>query len=118
MMSKKAVFALAKALEGLPVLGALDGTPAARAGIRYGDVVVSVNGMRTRTVTEYVEAKNLRLDGMDLVLFRAGAMTELSLAYDATAQRVDPAKVLEAFERMGLDPTPSYDAPEGPGEAS
>ena len=52
MLPRKSLFALAKALEGLPVLGALEGTPAARAGVRYGDVLLEVNGVRTRTVMD------------------------------------------------------------------
>ena len=57
MIAKAAFFALAKALEGIPILGTLSGTPAARAGIRYGDILLSVNGRRTKTMLDYVEAK-------------------------------------------------------------
>ena len=79
MITHRALFALAKALEGVPILGALRGTPAFRAGLRHGDVLLSVNGMRTRTVFEYIEAKALRQDGMQAVIFRGGAehVTEL-----------------------------------------
>lgn len=86
MIGRRSLFALAKALEGLPVLGTLEGTPAARAGLRYGDILISVNGRRTRTVEDYVEAKSLRDDGMDLVVFRAGAERVAELVYDETAR--------------------------------
>jgi S1-C subfamily serine protease len=102
MISKQAVFALAKALEGLPVLGTLEGTPAARAGVRYGDVLLSVNGMRTRSAADYVEAKNLRLDGMEIVIFRSGASITLSLTYDAAAEPVDPVKLVAVLDSLRL----------------
>ena len=63
MISQKAIFELAAALGGIPVLGALAGSPAARAGIRYGDVVLAVNNRRTRTMFDYLEAKGLRRTG-------------------------------------------------------
>jgi|GEM_PF-1188244 len=94
MIARSSLFALAKALEGLPVLGALEGTPAARAGVRYGDILLSVNGRRTRTVADYVEAKNLRSEGMEIVVFRAGEEQTADLTYDEPAGRVDTAALL------------------------
>lgn len=94
MIAKKSLFALAKALEGIPVLGALAGTPAARAGIRYGDVLISVNGKRTKTVADYVEAKALRSDGMDVVIFRTGEEQLSHLKYDSPPTNVDPLQLI------------------------
>src|SRR5690349_19996568 len=94
MIEYRSLLALAKALEGLPILGALEGTPAAKAGIRYGDVLLSVNGMRTRTVVDYVEAKNLRADGMDIVVFHAGEERIAELTYSEAATPVDAAALL------------------------
>ena len=48
MIAKRTLFELAKTLDGLPVLGCLAGSPAALAGVRYGDILLSVNGQRTR----------------------------------------------------------------------
>lgn len=94
MIPRKSLFELARALEGLPVLGALEGTPAARAGVRYGDVLISVNGHRTRTVADYVEAKNLRADGMEIVVFRGGGEQNADLVYDHPAAPVDAAALV------------------------
>jgi S1-C subfamily serine protease len=104
MIPKRSVFALAKALDGIPVLGTLAGTPAARAGIRYGDILLEVNGMRTRTVADYIEAKALREDGMEIVVFRAGAEQRSDLAYDAIV-RTDPQAILAELVslRIGVD---------------
>src|SRR5262249_17375994 len=104
MIPRKSLFALAKALEGLPVLGALEGTPAARAGVRYGDVLISVNGMRTRTITDYVAAKNLRTDGMAIVVFRAGGERASDLPYDSPARSIDPAALLSELLTLRVAP--------------
>lgn len=104
MIPKRSVFALARALDGVPVLGTLSGTPAARAGIRYGDILLEVNGMRTRTVADYIEAKALREDGMEIVVFRAGAEQRSDLAYDENV-KTDPHALLSELVslRIGVD---------------
>ena len=112
MISTRALFALAKALEGIPVLGSLQGSPAYRAGVRHGDVLLSVNGVRTRTVVDYVEAKALRTDGMVAVVFRAGAEQVTELAFDGPAV-TDPSAILAELAELhltlgadgGADPT-------------
>ena len=105
MIARQSLFALAKALEGIPVLGSLSGTPAARAGIRYGDVLLSVNGMRTRTVGDYVEAKALRDDGMDIVVFRSGTETIKELAYDQRSTPPDAAAILAELVSLRIATT-------------
>lgn len=40
--------------------------------MRYGDVVLSVNGRPTPDVEAYVEARNARSDGLTVVVFRDG----------------------------------------------
>ena len=105
MIAKASLFALAKALEGIPVLGTLSGTPAARAGIRYGDVLLSVNGRRTRTVQDYVEAKALRTDGMEITVFRSGSEKIEELSYDERAAPIDPAAILAELVTLRIAPS-------------
>lgn len=104
MIGKASLFALAKALEGIPVLGTLSGTPAARAGIRYGDVLLSVNGMRTRTIVDYVEAKALREDGMDIVVFRSGSEKVERLTYDERSTPPDTPAILAELVALRIAP--------------
>ncbi len=110
MIPKRSVFALAKALGGIPILGTLDGTPASRAGIRYGDVLLAVNGRPTPTVLDYLEARALRADGMEVVVFRAGAEHVRDLTYD-TEVKMDPRAILAELMTLriggadGEDPT-------------
>ncbi|MBX3229610.1 MAG: PDZ domain-containing protein [Labilithrix sp.] len=104
MISRDAVFALAKALEGIPVLGALEGSPAARAGVRYGDVLLTVNGERVRSVVDYVAARGARSDGMQVTVFRGGTTLELSFEYEAPSEPVDLAHLTDTLARLRLLP--------------
>lgn len=85
MIPKRSLFQLAAALEGVAIVGVLPGSPSARAGIRYGDVLLEVNGKRVRTFEDYVAAKGLREDGMDVVVFRSGDERIERLTYDRSA---------------------------------
>ncbi len=114
MVPKSTIFQLAKALDGIPVLGCLDGTPAAKAGVRYGDILLSVNGMRTRSFGDYVEAKALRLDGMTVVIFRSGVETPVELEYKSDRASINPATLLAELAGKRLLATES----EGQGSLS
>jgi C-terminal processing protease CtpA/Prc len=105
MIAKGSLFQLAKTLDGLPILGCLEGTPAARAGIRYGDVLLSVNGQRTRSFSDYVEAKALRTDGMDVVVFRDGAERAWEFRFDPNRGAVDLPSLLAELVSMRIDPS-------------
>jgi hypothetical protein len=43
--------------------------------------VIGINGMRTQTIDDYLEARALRADGMEVRLFRAGAELTLYVAF-------------------------------------
>lgn len=72
MISRKQVEEIAAAVHGVPVWGCLPGSTAAEAGVRYGDIVLRVNGVATPSMDEYLAARALRADGIELVLFRGG----------------------------------------------
>jgi hypothetical protein len=63
---------IAATLKGVPIWGCLPGSSADEAGVRYGDIVLAVNGVSTPTIVEYLEGRKLREDGFDLLLFRDG----------------------------------------------
>jgi len=81
MMSRKQLEEIAETVKGVPVLGCLPGSTAAEMGVRYGDIVLSVNGVPTPTIDEYLQARKLRTDGFDLRLFRDGREFEVFVAF-------------------------------------
>lgn len=85
MMSRKLVEEMAVAVNGIPVWGCLPGSTAAAAGVRYGDVVISVNGVPTPTIDEYFRARELRPDGYELRLFRAGSQLDIFVPFRSTS---------------------------------
>lgn len=72
MLSRTQIEEIAGTLGGVPVLGCLPGSPSDKAGVRYGDVVLAINGVKVSTAVEYLDAKGLRKDGSMLHLFRDG----------------------------------------------
>jgi hypothetical protein len=75
-----------------------------------------VNGKRTRTIVEYVEAKALRDDGMDVVLFRTGSERIERLVYDSPPARLDPAALLAELVTLRILPD-AFDGEDGGGSA-
>jgi S1-C subfamily serine protease len=73
MIQRKQLEEIAATVQGVPVWGCLPGSTAAEAGVRYGDIVLAVNGVPTPSIVEYLEGRKLRTDGFDLRLFRDGA---------------------------------------------
>ena len=88
---------LAARLNGIPVLGCRPGSPAARAGVQYGDVMTKVNDLPTPDWSAYLEARARGHGRMRVELFRAGEtlVFEFELPTQAQAEPVDPAALLE-----------------------
>ena len=110
MSQQRALFQLATILEGLPVLGCIEGRSAAEAGIRYGDILLVVNGRRTRTFADYVEAKGLRHDGMRVVLFRKGREQTVEILFRDAEPALPEALAELAPRRLDLDSSSPRDS--------
>ncbi len=84
MLKWEDVTRLATRLNGVPVLGCRPGSPAAVAGVQYGDILMAVNDMPTPDWTAYVEARARNRGCMRVEVFRGGAtlVFELVLAMD------------------------------------
>ena len=115
MISRKQLEQIAAAVGGVPVWGCLPGSSAAEAGLRYGDIVLEVNGVLTPTITEYLAARALRKDGFSLRLFRNGAEFSVYVEFRP------PGDTLEALTEQlaegrylgpsDSEPPPSKDPP-------
>lgn len=84
---------LATLLGGVPISGCLEGSPAARAGLRYGDVVLAINGIPTPSWTEFFQARRRATEPVIARIFRRGRQFEVRM--DLPAQTRTPRHVLE-----------------------
>ncbi|HKY39386.1 MAG TPA: PDZ domain-containing protein [Polyangiaceae bacterium] len=105
MISRKQLEEMAEAVKGIPVLGCLPGSTAAEAGVRYGDIVLSVNGLLTPSVDEYLEARKLRTDGFELRLFRAGVELTIWVAFRPPTDTM-AALAMQVAEGRYVSPEP------------
>jgi S1-C subfamily serine protease len=84
LMSAAVIEQIAKIYNGLPLLSCLPGSPAARAGLRWGDIVLSVNGVPTPDAMAFVRAREAK-QGSALVRFvRAGREQEVELTWESS----------------------------------
>ena len=91
---------IATTLGGLPISGCLRGSPADRAGLRYGDIVMSINDMPTASWAEFFQAHRRCSGRMRVRVFRRGV--ELEVALDLPAHSRTPREVLEDASRRAI----------------
>jgi predicted metalloprotease with PDZ domain len=76
--------------EGVPLIGLLPDSPAEHAGMRPGDLIVAVNGMRTQNVSDYISAKSRCKLAMQVVFVRG------RVYYEATVYWADHSRAPSA----------------------
>jgi S1-C subfamily serine protease len=108
VLDPQALGRLAALYGGLPLLGCLPGSPAARAGLRWGDIVVAVNGSPTPDVDSFVAAKGFRDGTMSVNIVRDGKELQIILKRGAW----DPLSMEDVAREMIL--SRSSEAPESP----
>jgi S1-C subfamily serine protease len=102
MLSPSELARLAIALGGLPILGCLEGSPADLLGVRYGDILLSVNGFPTASWHDFLEARR-QCDGKLVArVFRQGNEFELSIPLRASSK--SPLEVLGELQSRGIMP--------------
>ena len=110
MISPRSLERLAEIYGGIPILGSLPGTPAARNGLRYGDILVKVNDVRTAKVTDFFRARALDGEHMRVEYVRDGKHFTLTLplANSRRPRLEDVRSYLEPLRReRSEDPQPS-----------
>jgi S1-C subfamily serine protease len=75
-------FAIARIYGGLAYLGSIRGSPADRARLRRGDVVIAVNGVPTPDLASFLQARNQREGGATVRFVRDGVEQEVELEWD------------------------------------
>lgn len=103
-MKKDNLERLAATLGGLCLLGCLKGSPAARAGLRYGDVVLEVNGHATPSWSAYIDATRVRLPVMTVRIFRDGEEHIVEVPLDERPRTFDAMEMMEAVAESGAMP--------------
>jgi|GEM_PF-4099096 len=92
---------MARIYEGVAIFSVERGSTTHRAGIRAGDILMSVNGRRIRHHSEYSGARRLRAECIELVVMRQGREIRLW----ATGQP-SPAKTEQAALETPAEPPP------------
>jgi S1-C subfamily serine protease len=110
MLSPRSLERLAEIYQGIPILGSLPGTPAAHHGLRYGDILVKVNDIRTAKVTDFFRARALDGEHMRVEFVRDGTHITLTLplANGRRPRLEDVKSYLQPLRReRSEDPPPS-----------
>jgi S1-C subfamily serine protease len=76
---------LAKLLGGIPVWEVFPESAAAMAGVRFGDIIVSVNGTATPTFEDFLAAGEAHLSNIEFEVFRNGKLVMLTCDAPADA---------------------------------
>lgn len=100
MLNPPQLSRLATALGGIPILGSLSGSPAEQAGIRYGDILLAVDGIPTATWDDFLKARTKCKGRMLARVFRQGAEFEVSIPLRTT--KMTPLDVLDELQTRGI----------------
>lgn len=111
MLSRTQLNKLAESLQGIAVWGCLPGSLGQRAGVGYGDIVLSVNGVRTSNMDEYLQARTLRDDVIQLVVFRNGAEVSVEIELDRRRERTPDELTALALEVVAARLVPTEPPP-------
>ncbi len=102
MHSLDDLYEMARLLGGIPVISCTAGSPAHKAGVRYGDVLVQMNGFPTPDLSAYVEAQDTDAALIPLTVIRNGAPLELVMVHEV-ARRLPEGDLAEhALEKRLL----------------
>ena len=77
MQSLLTLSQIATALGGVPIPGCMEGSPAQRAGLCYGDVLLSIDGVRTSSWADFFRVR--RSEQPTVRVFRRGVEFEVRM---------------------------------------
>lgn len=72
----------ASQFEGIPVWFCFPGSPAERAGVREGDRLLIVNGVRMGGIQDYLTARERDRKRMSVTIQRGNTIQDLSFEFD------------------------------------
>lgn len=106
MQSTKDLQKIAEAFGGMPIWGCTPGSPCHRAGVVYGDIILSVNGHATGSIEAYQEAKRLDDELFRVRILRRGREIEVCVPVHA-GDRVS-GETYPVLDEMTARATSSY----------
>lgn len=98
---------MARIYEGVAIFSVEKGSTTHRAGVRAGDILMSVNGRRIRHHSEYGRARDLRADLLELVVIRAGRELRLWAEHREPAQPANDVAAPEPVMNENHEPLAS-----------
>ncbi|MFZ5893839.1 MAG: PDZ domain-containing protein [Myxococcota bacterium] len=93
MKSPREIQSIANILGGVPILGVVPGSPAELSGLRYGDIVLSLNGVATNTFEAFLNAHDTSTGELAIEVFRDGLRLALKMNVPARRRVGKPAPV-------------------------
>lgn len=93
-------------------MGCLEGSPAAEAGVRYGDILLALDGSPTPTWDDFIRVRSLVRDRFVARIFREGAEIEVPIELRKSGK--SPLEILSEIVDRELYSTSSDD--ETPGD--
>lgn len=111
MQSRNDLSKLAAALGGLPVLGCLEKSPAAEAGVRYGDILLALDGHPTATWDDFLFARGRAQGQFVARIFRDGGELEILVVLRPSTRQ--PLEVLAELMDRGVVAPPAASDVEG-----
>lgn len=109
MLSRTDLSRLATVLGGLPILGCLEGSPAAGAGVRYGDILLSVDGVATPSWDDFLQVRSRCQGRMLARIFRDGVERDVDIELRPTTR--SPLELIGELQQHGITPSPASIAP-------
>ncbi|MGC4089608.1 MAG: PDZ domain-containing protein [Polyangiaceae bacterium] len=79
MKSPREIQAIANIIGGVPILGVVPGSPAELSGLRYGDIVLSLNGVATQNFEQFLGAHDKSGGELAIEVFRDGMRIALAM---------------------------------------
>ena len=113
-MTKEELFRLAAAMNGLCIMGCLPGSPADLAGLRYGDVVLEVNGVATTDWAAYMRAINNDSRVMAVRYFRNGQEHSVELDLPQAREPMNTEALISSVAARVLSKLQSDDLEDSP----
>lgn len=97
-------------MNGIPILGVLPSSPAAASGLRFGDVLLSVNDQAMSTVEDFLRARSEAKGKMELLVRRGGHLLHICLELGAWPHQ-DPLATMKQVSQLARAASPESDRP-------